>query len=224
VLTLNRKIHRAYNRVREGNFALEGLLGFDLHGRTVGIVGTGRIGTCFARIMAGFGCSVLATASEVNPQCEALGVHYVDLAALLARSDIVSLHCPLTPQTRHLIGTGALASMKRGAMLINTSRGAVVDTRAVIRALKSGHLGSLGLDVYEEEADLFFRDLSDEVIHDDVFARLLTFPNVVVTGHQGFFTEDALRAIAQTTVANLDSFEATGRPLHPVSMDCFAQT
>lgn len=219
VLTLNRKLHRAYGRVREGNFALEGLLGFDLHGRTVGLVGTGRIGTCFARIMTGFGCRVLATAQIVNPECEALGVRYVELAELLALSDVVSLHCPLTPQTRHLIDAGALASMKRGAMLINTSRGAVVDTRAVIGALKSGQLGSLGLDVYEEEADLFFRDLSDEVIHDDVFARLLTFPNVVVTGHQAFFTWDALTAIAETTVANLDSFETQGHALHPVSMD-----
>jgi D-lactate dehydrogenase len=222
VLTLNRKIHRAYNRVREGNFALEGLLGFDLHGRTVGLVGTGRIGTCFARIMAGFGCRVLATAPEVNPECTALGVAYVDLAELLARSDIVSLHCPLTPQTRHLIDGSALTRMKRGAMLINTSRGAVVDTRAVIAALKSGQLGSLGLDVYEEEADLFFRDLSDEVLHDDLFARLLTFPNVVITGHQAFFTADALAAIAQTTLANLDSFEARGQALHPVSVDYLA--
>jgi D-lactate dehydrogenase len=222
VLTLNRKLHRAYSRVREGNLALEGLLGFDLHGRTVGLVGTGRIGACFARIMAGFGCRVLATAPIANPECEALGVRYVELADLLARSDVVSLHCPLTPQTRHLIDADALASMKRGAMLINTSRGAVVDTRAVIAALKSGQLGSLGLDVYEEEADLFFRDLSDEVIHDDVFARLLTFPNVVVTGHQAFFTEDALSAIAETTVANLDSFETKGHALHPVSIEYLA--
>ncbi|HLL13304.1 MAG TPA: 2-hydroxyacid dehydrogenase [Rubrivivax sp.] len=222
VLTLNRKIHRAYNRVREGNFALEGLLGFDLHGRTVGLVGTGRIGACFARIMVGFGCRVLATAPDINPDCEALGVHYVDLEALLAESDIVSLHCPLTPHTRHLIDAAALARMKPGAMLINTSRGAVVDTPALIAALKSGQLGSLGLDVYEEEADLFFRDLSGEVLHDDLFARLLTFPNVVVTGHQAFFTADALRAIAETTVGNLDSFEERGRPLHPVSVEQLA--
>ena len=222
VLTLNRKIHRAYNRVREGNFALEGLLGFDLHGRTVGLVGTGRIGACFARIMAGFGCRVLATAPEVNPECEALGVQYVDLDGLLACSDVVSLHCPLTPQTRHLIDAGALTRMKRGAMLINTSRGAVVDTRALIAALKSGQLGSLGLDVYEEEADLFFRDLSDEVLHDDLFARLLTFPNVVITGHQAFFTADALRAIAETTLANLDRFEARGQALHAVTIDQLA--
>ena len=222
VLTLNRKIHRAHARVREGNFALEGLLGFDLHGRTVGVVGTGRIGECFTRIMAGFGCRLLAFDPRPNPACEALGARYVALAELLAQSDIVSLHCPLTPSTHHLIDAAALASMKRGAMLINTSRGAVIDTQAVIAALKTGALGSLGLDVYEEEADLFFRDLSAEVIHDDVFARLLTFPNVIVTGHQAFFTEDALAAIAGTTVANLDSFEDHGHPAHPVSVERLA--
>jgi D-lactate dehydrogenase len=219
LLTLNRKVHRAHARVREGNFALEGLLGFDLHGRTIGVVGTGKIGACFLRIMAGFGCRLLAHDPAPDPACERLGARYVDLPELLAGSDVVSLHCPLTPATRHLIDAAALASMKPGAMLINTSRGAVIDTRAVIAALKRGTLGSLGIDVYEEEADLFFRDLSGEVLHDDVFARLLTFPNVVVTGHQAFFTEDALSAIAATTVANLDAFEATGRPAHPVTAD-----
>ena len=219
VLTLNRKIHRAYSRVRDGNFALEGLLGFDLHGRTVGVVGTGTIGRCFARIMLGFGCRVLASDPEPHAEALAMGVQYVPLAELLAQSDIVSLHCPLTPHTHHLIDAAALARMKHGAMLVNTSRGAVVDTPAVIVALKSGALGSLGLDVYEEEADLFFRDLSGEAIRDDVFARLLTFPNVVVTGHQAFFTEDALRAIAMTTLDNVDSFAATGRPRHAVSVE-----
>jgi D-lactate dehydrogenase len=222
VLTLDRKIHRAWARVREGNFALEGLLGFDLHGRTVGVLGTGKIGRCLARIMLGFGCRVLACDPQPHPEALALGVQYVALPELLAESDILSLHCPLTPQTRHLIDAAALAQMKPGAMLINTSRGAVVDTRAVIKALKSGHLGSLGLDVYEEEADLFFRDLSSAAIADDVFARLLTFPNVVVTGHQAFFTEDALRAIAQTTLANVDRFVATGVPLHAVSVERLA--
>jgi D-lactate dehydrogenase len=222
VLTLNRRIHRAYARVREGNFALDGLLGFDLFGRTVGVIGTGRIGTCFCRIMAGFGCRVLAVDPQPNPEALALGVAYVALPELLAASDIVSLHCPLTPQTRHLIDSAALARMKPGAMLINTSRGAVVDTRALIVALKSGRLGSVGLDVYEEEADLFFRDLSGEAIRDDVFARLLTFPNVVVTGHQAFFTDEALRAIAATTIANVDAFEAGGRPLHAVSVERLA--
>jgi D-lactate dehydrogenase len=222
VLTLNRKIHRAYARVREGNFALDGLLGFDLHGRTVGIIGTGKIGACFARIMAGFGCTLLAVAPEINPDFTALGAPYVTLPELLAASDIVSLHCPLTPSTHHLIDGAALASMKPGAMLINTSRGAVLDAAAAIAALKTGHLGSLGLDVYEEEADLFFRDLSGLVIHDDVFARLLTFPNVIVTGHQAFFTEEALTAIAETTFANLDHCEAHGRPLHAVSVERIA--
>ena len=222
MLTLNRKIHRAYARVREGNFALDGLLGFDLHGRTVGVVGTGKIGECFVRIMAGFGCALLAHDPHPSEACRALGVRYMELHALLAHSDIVSLHCPLTPSTHHLIDAPALAAMKRGAMLVNTSRGAVIDTRAVISALMSGALGSLGLDVYEEEADLFFRDLSAEVIRDDVFARLLTFPNVVVTGHQAFFTEDALTAIAEATIANLDAFADTGRPSHPVSVERLA--
>ncbi len=219
VLTLNRKIHRAHARVREGNFALEGLLGFDLFGRTVGIIGTGKIGMCFWRIMAGFGCRVLAHDPRPSPEAQAGGLQYVGLAELLGASDIVSLHCPLTPQTHHLIDAAALAQMKPGAMLINTSRGAVVDTPAVIVSLKSGALGSLGLDVYEEEADLFFRDLSGQAIRDDVFARLLTFPNVIVTGHQAFFTEDALRAIAETTLANIDAFETQGRPLHAVSVE-----
>jgi D-lactate dehydrogenase len=219
VLTLNRKIHRAHARVREGNFALDGLLGFDLHGRTVGVIGTGKIGACFVRIMAGFGCRVLAHDPRPDPACQALGARYVPLAELLAASDIVSLHCPLTPATHHLVDAAALAAMKPGAMLVNTSRGAVIDTPAVVAALKVGVLGSLGIDVYEEEADLFFRDLSDEVLLDDVLARLLTFPNVVVTGHQAFFTEDALAAIAATTVANLDAFEAGGRPAHPVSVE-----
>jgi D-lactate dehydrogenase len=148
-----------------------------------------------------------------------MGARYVDLPELLADSDIISLHCPLTPQTHHLIDDAALARMKRGAMLINTSRGAVVDARAAIAALKTGQLGSLGLDVYEEEADLFFRDLSDAVLNDDVFARLLTFPNVIVTGHQAFFTEEALTGIAETTLANIDHFAAAGQPLHPVSVE-----
>jgi len=222
LLTLNRKIHRAHARVREGNFALEGLLGFDLYGRTVGVVGTGKIGRCFARIMRGFGCEVLATDPHPHAEAEAMGVRYVALNELLARSDIVSLHCPLTPATHHLINASALAQMKRGAMLLNTSRGAVVDTPAVVAALKSGQLGHLGLDVYEEEADLFFRDLSNNALQDDVFARLLTFPNVVITGHQAFFTEDALRAIAETTIANIDSFVAEGRPLHAVGVERLA--
>ncbi len=216
ILTLNRKTHRAFARVREGNFELHGLLGFDLHGKTVGIVGTGLIGRVLAGIMAGFGCRILAHDPVPHPEMVARGVVYVPMAALLGESDIVALQCPLTPETHHLIDDAAIARMKRGAMLINTSRGAVVDTKAVIRGLKSGAIGSLGLDVYEEEGDLFFEDFSDRFIDDDVFARLLTFPNVLVTGHQGFFTAEALAGIAETTVANLDAFEREGRPRHPV--------
>ena len=222
VLALNRRIHRAYARVREGNFALEGLLGFDMKGRTVGVVGTGRIGATFARILAGFGCTILAVDPAPDPDCIAAGVRYVDLPELLAGSDIVSLHCPLTPGTRHLIDAAALARMRPGAMLINTSRGAVIDTPAVIAALKDGRLGHLGLDVYEEEADLFFEDLSDKVIQDDVFARLLSFPNVLVTGHQAFFTADALQGIAGTTIANITGFERDGRAVHEISVEKLA--
>jgi D-lactate dehydrogenase len=219
LLTLNRKIHRAHARVREGNFALDGLLGVDLHGRTVGLIGTGKIGLAFARIMKGFGCRVLAVDPRPGPGVAELGVELVELDALLRESDVVSLHCPLTPQTRHLLDARALGLMKPTAMLLNTSRGAVIDTVAVIEALKARRLGGLAIDVYEEEADLFFRDLSSEVLQDDVFARLLTFPNVVITGHQGFFTEEALTAIARTTHQNLDQFEASGRPVYAVSVE-----
>ncbi len=219
ILTLNRKTHRAYNRVREGNFALDGLVGFDLNGKTVGIVGTGLIGEVVAQIMAGFGCRVIAHDPAPNTRCEALGVRYLGIEEILSQSDIVTLHCPLTPATHHMIDDKALGRMKRGAMLINTSRGAVIDTRAVIRGLKDGTIGSLGLDVYEEEADLFFEDLSDRIIPDDVFARLLTFPNVLITGHQAFFTEEALNAIAETTIANITAFEREGCPQHEVRAD-----
>jgi len=223
ILTLNRKIHRAYARVREGNFALDGLLGFDLHGRTVGIVGTGRIGTEVARILTGFGCRVLAYDVVENPDCRTFGVQYLELPALLASSDIVSLHCPLVPETHHLISREAITHMKPGVMLINTGRGALVDTRAVIVELKTGRIGYLGLDVYEEEADLFFQDLSDRVIQDDVFTRLLTFPNVVITAHQGFFTEDALRAIATTTLASITAFERGDVLVNRVTADRLAR-
>ena len=210
ILALNRKLHRAWARVREGNFALDGLLGFDLVGRTAGVVGTGKIGANVVRILAGFGCRVLAFDPVPDPGCLALGASYVSLAELLAVSDIVTLHCPLTPETRHVIDAAALAGMKPGAMLINTGRGALVDTPAVIEALKSGRLGHLGLDVYEEEGALFFEDRSWRVLQDDVFARLLTFPNVLVTGHQGFFTAEALTAIAETTLQAVTEF-AQGR-------------
>ena len=222
ILSLNRGIHRAYARVREGNFALEGLLGFDMKGRTVGVVGTGRIGAAVARILLGFGCRVLAHDPAPDPDCAAAGVAYVPFGELLAASDIVTLHCPLTPRTRHLIDAEAIGRMARGAMLINTGRGALVDTQAVIAGLKSGAIGRLGLDVYEEEGDLFFQDLSGQVIQDDVFARLLTFPNVLVTGHQAFFTAEALAAIAETTIGNITAFEDTGRALHEVSVEKLA--
>lgn len=219
MLTLNRKIHRASARVREGNFSLDGLLGFDMHRKTVGVVGTGKIGLCVTRIMAGFGCKVLAYDPFPNQECLDAGATYVTLPELLGNSDIVSLHCPLTPDTHHMIDENAIQGMRRGVMLINISRGAVVDTRALIRGLKSGMIGSLGLDVYEEEENLFFQDLSSKVIQDDVFARLLTFPNVVITGHQAFFTEEALSAIASTTLENISSFDQTGCVLHPVSVE-----
>jgi D-lactate dehydrogenase len=216
ILTLDRKIHRAHNRVREGNFSLDGLVGFDLGRRTVGIVGTGRIGATFARLLTGFGCRLLAHDPEPDPECRRMGVEYVPFDELLAQSHVVSLHCPLTPATRHLIGADAVARMRPGVMLVNTSRGALVDTRAVIQGLKSGRIGYLALDVYEEEADMFFEDLSNEVIRDDVFARLLTFPNVLVTAHQAFFTDEALRAIAETTLANVTAFERGEGTLHLV--------
>lgn len=216
ILTLNRKLHRAYNRVREGNFSLDGLLGFDLHGRTVGVIGTGKIGVVVTRILKGFGCRVLAFDPYRSPEATDLGAEYVELPALFAASDIVTLHCPLTADTRHLIDAEALRQMKRGVMLINTSRGALVDTPAVIEALKEGQVGYLGLDVYEEEADLFFEDLSQRLIQDDVFTRLLTFPNVVITGHQAFFTREALENIAETTLGNVTAFETGRGELHAV--------
>lgn len=207
ILTLNRKTHRAYNRVHEQNFSLDGLMGFDLFGKTAGVIGTGKIGTIVAGILLGFGCRVLAFDPAPNPECLDRGVEYTGLNTLLAQSDLVSLHCPLTPQTRHLIDAAALEKAKPGMMLVNTSRGAVIDTQAVIEALKSGRLGSLAIDVYEEEGDLFFRDLSEQVITDDLFVRLLTFPNVLITAHQAFFTREAVRSIAETTIQNLSDFE-----------------
>lgn len=216
ILALVRKIHRACNRVREGNFSLDGLLGFDLAGKTIGIVGVGNIGSVVARIASGFGCNVLGSDPYPREECERAGVNYRPLDQLLEQSDIVTLHCPLVGKTRHLIDATALGRMKPGAILVNTSRGAVLDTHAVIAALKRQHLGGLSIDVYEEEDALFFEDRSAEAIMDDQFARLLTFPNVLITGHQGFFTVEALTAIAETTIANLDAFERHGVPLHPV--------
>lgn len=202
VMTLNRRTHRAYARVREGNFALDGLLGMTLHGKTVGIVGAGQIGAAAARIFHGMGCKVLVSDPAPAPQLDGL-VERVSLDELLARSDIVSLHCPLMDATRHMINAASLAAMKRGAMLVNTSRGGLIDTAAVIDALKCGQLGALAIDVYEQESNLFFHDHSSDIIADDVFQRLMTFPNVLVTGHQGFFTIEAMREIATVTFANL---------------------
>ena len=215
ILSLNRHLHRACNRTRDGDFSLHGLTGFDLVGKTVGVVGTGQIGATFARIMAGFGCKMLAYDPYPNPQVEALGARYLPLDALLAEAHIISLHCPLNDDTRHLINPASLSRMQRGAMLINTGRGALVNTPALIDALKSGQLGYLGLDVYEEEAQLFFEDRSDLPLQDDVLARLLTFPNVVVTAHQAFLTREALGAIAQTTLDNISAW-ATGSPQNQV--------
>ncbi|MCX6149928.1 MAG: 2-hydroxyacid dehydrogenase [Ignavibacteriales bacterium] len=219
ILALNRKIHRAYNRIREGNFALDGLLGFDLFGRTVGIIGTGKIGAEVSKIMTGFGCTVIAHDHVVNPVCEKIGVKYVELDKIFSESDIITLHCPLTPDTYHLIDSKAIEKMKKGVVLINTSRGALIDTINVIRALKSGKIGYLGLDVYEEEGDLFFEDLSNKVLQDDVFARLITFPNVIITGHQAFFTKEALQNIAETTSLNIKEFEETGNCKNQVILE-----
>lgn len=208
LLALNRRIHRAFSRVREGNFALNGLMGFDLHGKTAGIIGTGRIGILTAQILKGFGCEVLTYDVCENPEVEQIGAKAVSLNELFEKSDVISLHCPLTPDTHHLINSASIAQMKPGVVLLNTSRGGIVNTDAVIVGLKTGHVGGLAIDVYEEEADLFFEDLSSQVIHDDVFARLLTFPNVLVTGHQAFFTKEAMHQIAATTLSNIAEIES----------------
>jgi D-lactate dehydrogenase len=207
ILMLNRKLYRAYNRVRDDNFSLEGLLGFDLHGGTIGIIGTGKIGMVFAQIMHGFGCSLLGYDPFPNPQFEAIGTaQYVELSELLAKSDVISLHCPLTPENHYLIDAEAIEQMKPGVILINTSRGGLVDTEAVITGIKSAKIGYLGIDVYEQEADLFSEDLSGTIIQDDNFQLLKSFPNVVITAHQAFFTRNALQAIAETTLANVTEF------------------
>jgi len=207
ILSLNRKIHRAYARVREGNFSLDGLMGFDLCGRTAGVIGMGRIGAVVAQILKGFGMRVLSYDSYAGaPRVE--GVEAVDLDTLFRESDVISLHCPLTPETHHIINQDAISKMKPNVMIINTSRGALIDSQAAIMALKSGMIGYMGLDVYEQEGDLFFEDLSDQVIHDDIFERLITFHNVIITGHQAFFTENALRKIADTTLKNVKTLES----------------
>lgn len=212
LLALNRKIHRAFNRVREMNFSLNGLAGFDLHGKTAGIIGTGKIGRIAAQILRGFSMRVLA--HDPFPDADwaaAHGIEYVDVRALAGDSDVISLHVPLTPETRHMIRAETIGLMKPGAILINVSRGGLIDTTALIAALKTGRLGGVGLDVYEEEEGIFFEDLSGEILQDDALARLLTFPNVLITSHQAFLTSEALDDIARTTVANLKALGA-GQP------------
>lgn len=208
LLSLNRNIHRAYNRIRDNDYSLHGLLGFDLYGKKVGVVGTGKIGQTFAKIMKGMGCEVIAYDPYPNNVIKGMDIPYVSLETIWAESDIISLHCPLLPDTRHIINSASLHQMKKGVALINTSRGALIDTKEIIHALKSGRIGYLGLDVYEEESSLFFENQSNEVLQDDVFARLQTFPNVLITGHQGFFTNEALNAISKVTLHNIRSFFA----------------
>ncbi|MDD3761575.1 MAG: 2-hydroxyacid dehydrogenase [Acidithiobacillus sp.] len=215
MLTLNRKVHKAYNQVREGNLLLDGLLGFDMHGKTIGIIGTGKIGLALARILHGMGCRLLGYDISPNPAAQELGMLYLPLEELLQQSQIVSLHLPLLPETQHLLNAERLALLPKGAMLINTSRGGLIDTAALIGTLKSRHLGAVGLDVYEEEAELYFRDHCDDIICDDTFERLLTFPNVIVTGHQSFFTREALQTIAATTIENLTDY-CEGRSNHNI--------
>ncbi|WP_435357107.1 2-hydroxyacid dehydrogenase [Emticicia sp. SJ17W-69] len=207
IMTLNRKTHKAYNRVREGNFSLEKLIGFDLYQKTIGVIGTGKIGEAFARIMLGFGCKVIAYDIFQNQNLVNLGVEYGSLDEVLAESDIISLHCPLTEKTHHLIDNQAISKVKDGMMLINTSRGALIDTPAVVEALKTKKIGYLGLDVYEQEENIFFKDHSEEILVDDTLARLMSFPNVLITSHQGFLTEEALTQIAIITLNNITAFE-----------------
>ncbi|KXI30823.1 2-hydroxyacid dehydrogenase [Paraglaciecola hydrolytica] len=203
IMTLNRKLHKAYNRVRENNFSLSGLMGFNLNGKTVGVIGTGKIGRCFINILHGFGCKVLCYDPYPNQSVIEQGAHYVELDALLKASDIISLHCPLSQQNQHMINQTSIAKMRDKVMLINTSRGGLVDSKAIIAGLKSGKIGSIGLDVYEMESELFFEDHSETIMQDDVFDRLASFPNVLITGHQGFFTQEALQQIAQISLNNL---------------------
>ncbi|MDR3182695.1 MAG: 2-hydroxyacid dehydrogenase [Planctomycetaceae bacterium] len=207
MLTLSRQIHRACNRTREGNFALDGLLGFDLCGKTAGIFGTGKIGAGTAKILHGFGCSVLASDLYENAELKSLGIRYASPDDLFRQSDIITLHCPLLPETQHLINAQTIAVMKPGVMIVNTSRGELLDTDAAIAGLKSGKIGALAIDVYEEESEVFFEDFSSRVIQDDTLARILTFPNAVITGHQAFFTKEAMSAIARQTLDNISAFE-----------------
>lgn len=218
ILTLNRKTHKAYNRVREQNFSLNGLLGFNLHGKTVGVIGTGNIGKAFCNIMLGLGCKVMAFDIIANKDLEAIGVTYHPLLDIYKAADVISLHCPLSDQTRHLVNAEVLPFFKQGVMLINTSRGALIDTNDVIDALKSGKIGYLGIDVYEQEEKLFFRDLSEKIIADDTIQRLMSFPNVLVTAHQAFFTQEALTQIAEITLTNIFELNAKKILTHKAAM------
>ncbi len=206
IQTLNRKTHKAYNRVREGNFSLQKLEGFDIFKKNVGVIGTGKIGAAFVKIMLGFGANVLAYDINPSEELKNLGVKYVAINELFTQSDIISIHCPLNENTNHLINKASIDKMKNGVMIINTSRGALINTKDIIYALKKGQIGYLGLDVYEQEEHIFFKDLSETIISDDDIARLTTFPNVLITGHQGFFTNEALAEIAQTTFENANSY------------------
>ena len=212
ILTLNRKTHKAYNRIKESNFSLDKLIGFNLYNKTVGVIGTGKIGSIFCQIMQGFGCKVIAYDIKESNILKATGVEYKTLDEILYNSDIISIHCPLTPETHHLINAGTFTKIKKGAMIINTSRGAVINTSDAIEALKSGTLGYLGIDAYEQEENLFFRDLSESIIQDEVILRLMSFHNVLITAHQGFFTKEAMDQIATTTLKNLSDFE-NGLPI-----------
>ena len=211
MMTLNRRIHKAYQRTRDANFSLEGLVGFNMHGRTAGIIGTGKIGIATLRILKGFGMRLLVSDPYPSQAAIDLGAEYVDIDTLLRQSDVISLHCPLFKENYHLLNKEAFAKMKDGVMIINTSRGGLLDSNAAIEALKTSRIGALGLDVYEEEEDLFFEDKSNEVITDDVFRRLSACHNVLFTGHQAFLTREALHAIADTTLGNIQAIESQGR-------------
>ncbi len=217
ILTMARKIHKAYVRVREGNFSLERLAGYNIHGKTIGVVGTGKIGQAFVRIALGFGAKLIAYDKYPSEEMKSRGVEYMALEEVLGRSDILSLHCPLTPETNHLINKDTLKKMKQGAMLVNTSRGKLIDTAAVIESLKEDHIGSLAIDVYEQEEKLFFRDLSEVIIRDDQIARLMIFPNVLITAHQGFFTKESLEEITRITLKNFDDYKAQQQSENEVS-------
>ncbi len=221
ILALNRKTHRAYYRIRDGNFSINGLLGFDMNGKTAGIIGTGKIGKCLISILKGFGMKILAYDVYKDEKYEKeAGIKYVDLDELFKKADVISLHCPLTPETEHMINEDTIKKMKDGVMIINTGRGKLINTRALIKMLKSGKLGSAGLDVYEEEGEYFFKDFSTEMISDDILARLMTFPNVLITSHQGFFTAEAIHNIAVTTLDNIKEFFDGGYLKNEICYKC----